>query len=73
MPVTIKISLCEHLWINYSWILLKCVIFVEGGTGFHNNGITVNPQDLAPTHAGSVFGLMNTVGSVPGKIFIIFI
>uniref|UniRef100_A0A6M2DGB8 Putative permease of the major facilitator superfamily protein n=1 Tax=Xenopsylla cheopis TaxID=163159 RepID=A0A6M2DGB8_XENCH len=42
------------------------MVVIIGGTGFHNNGITVNPQDLAPTHAGSVFGLMNTVGSVPG-------
>jgi ACS family sodium-dependent inorganic phosphate cotransporter-like MFS transporter 9 len=35
-------------------------------TGFHNNAILVNPQDLAPKHSGSVFGLMNTVGAVPG-------
>jgi MFS transporter, ACS family, solute carrier family 17 (sodium-dependent inorganic phosphate cotransporter), member 9 len=26
----------------------------------------VNPQDLAPGHSGSVFGLMNTVGAIPG-------
>ena len=24
--------------------------------GFHNSGILVNPQDIAPNHAGSVFG-----------------
>lgn len=24
--------------------------------GFHNSGILVNPQDIAPSHAGSVFG-----------------
>lgn len=35
-------------------------------TGFHNNAVTVNPQDLAPNFSGSVFGLMNTVGSIPG-------
>lgn len=28
--------------------------------------MTVNPQDLAPNHSGSVFGLMNTVGAIPG-------
>lgn len=27
----------------------------------------MNPQDLAPGHSGSVFGLMNTFGSIPGK------
>ena len=34
--------------------------------GFHNAGIMVNPQDLAPKHAGSVFGVMNTIGAIPG-------
>jgi len=24
--------------------------------GFHNSGILVNPQDIAPRHAGAVFG-----------------
>lgn len=39
---------------------------LSGGSGFHNNAVTVNPQDLAPNHSGSVFGLMNTVGAIPG-------
>ena len=34
--------------------------------GFHNAGIMVNPQDLAPKYAGSVFGVMNTIGALPG-------
>lgn len=34
--------------------------------GFHNAGIMVNPQDLAPKFAGSVFGVMNTLGALPG-------
>lgn len=41
----------------------------EGGTGFHNNAVVVNPQDLAPAFSGSVFGLMNTVGAIPGNFF----
>lgn len=45
---------------------LTCMTIIIGGTGFHNNAVTVNPQDLAPSHSGSVFGLMNTVGSIPG-------
>ncbi|CAD7000684.1 solute carrier family 17 member 9 [Ceratitis capitata] len=45
---------------------LICMTVIIGGTGFHNNAVTVNPQDLAPSHSGSVFGLMNTVGAVPG-------
>ncbi|KAJ8305773.1 hypothetical protein KUTeg_016318 [Tegillarca granosa] len=36
--------------------------------GFHNSGILVNPQDIAPHHAGSVFGIMNMAGAVPGFV-----
>lgn len=39
---------------------------ISGGTGFHNNAVIVNPQDIAPSYSGSVFGLMNTFGSIPG-------
>lgn len=45
---------------------LTCMTVIIGGSGFHNAGVTVNPQDLAPKHSGSVFGLMNTVGAIPG-------
>lgn len=37
-----------------------------GGSGFHSSAVMVNPQDLAPKHSGSVFGLMNTFGAIPG-------
>jgi len=40
--------------------------------GFHNAGIMVNPQDLAPRYAGSVFGVMNTLGALPGFIGVSF-
>lgn len=43
-----------------------CLALTIGGSGFHNNAIAVNPSDLAPKHSGSVFGLMNTVGAIPG-------
>ncbi len=36
--------------------------------GFHNTGAVVNPQDLAPKHSGTVFGVMNAVGAVPGFV-----
>lgn len=39
---------------------------IAGVSGFHNTAVTVNPQDLAPSFSGSVFGLMNTVGAIPG-------
>lgn len=39
-----------------------CLFFA----GFHNSAVIVNPQDLAPNHSGSVFGIMNAVGAIPG-------
>lgn len=49
-----------------------CLALIIGGSGFHNNAIAVNPSDLAPQHAGSVFGLMNTVGAIPGFLGVYF-
>lgn len=45
---------------------MLCLTLIIGASGFHNNAIAVNPSDLAPKHAGSVFGLMNTIGAIPG-------
>jgi ACS family sodium-dependent inorganic phosphate cotransporter-like MFS transporter 9 len=39
---------------------MSCAVFC---CGFHNAGIMVNPQDLAPKYAGAVFGIMNTIGT----------
>ncbi|XP_077493901.1 major facilitator superfamily transporter 18 [Amblyomma americanum] len=52
-------------WCGYSWALL-CVSLAVACSGFHNSGVFINPQDIAPLHAGSVFGLMNTIGAIPG-------
>ncbi|KAK6632028.1 hypothetical protein RUM44_007058 [Polyplax serrata] len=48
--------------------VLVCMVLIIGATGFHNSAVVVNPGDLAPKHSGSVFGLMNTVGSIPGFV-----
>lgn len=56
---------------NYSTALFVMACTVAC-CGFHNAGIMVNPQDLAPKHAGSVFGFMNTVGALPGFIGVSF-
>lgn len=50
------------------WITLNVISI--GGTGFHNSAVVVTPQDIAPIHSGSVFGLMNTFGAIPGKQWI---
>lgn len=47
---------------------LFCMAVAVACCGFHNSGIMVNPQDIAPKHAGSVFGIMNMAGAIPGFI-----
>ncbi|CAL1545000.1 unnamed protein product [Lymnaea stagnalis] len=47
---------------------LMCMALAVACCGFHNSGIMVNPQDIAPKHAGSVFGIMNMAGAIPGFV-----
>ncbi|GFO27656.1 solute carrier family 17 member 9 [Plakobranchus ocellatus] len=47
---------------------LTCLALAVACCGFHSSGILVNPQDIAPRHAGSVFGIMNMAGAIPGFI-----
>lgn len=54
-------------WCDYEWSLV-CVTLAVASSGFHNSGVFINPQDIAPLHAGSIFGLMNTVGAIPGFV-----
>ncbi|CAH1255163.1 SLC17A9 [Branchiostoma lanceolatum] len=35
---------------------------------FHNSGVLVVPQDIAPSFAGAVFGVMNMLGAIPGVV-----
>ncbi|CAM1154490.1 SLC17A9 (predicted) [Pycnogonum litorale] len=51
-------------------ILLVCIAI--GGANIHCACLSVNPQDLAPEFAGSLFGLMNTAGAIPGFIGVYF-
>lgn len=47
---------------------LICMTTAIAFCAFHHSAISVNVQDIAPDHAGSVFGLMNTAGAIPGFI-----
>ncbi|XP_041356795.1 solute carrier family 17 member 9-like [Gigantopelta aegis] len=47
---------------------LTCMALAVSCCGFHNSGVLVNPQDIAPKHAGSVFGIMNMAGAIPGFV-----
>jgi len=43
-----------------------------GGNAFSSCSIALNSQDLAPKHAGSLHGLMNSAGALAGSIGIYF-
>jgi ACS family sodium-dependent inorganic phosphate cotransporter-like MFS transporter 9 len=44
------------------FLMTICLFFA----GFHNCSVLVNPQDLAPKHSGSILGIMNAAGAIPG-------
>ncbi|XP_065353869.1 voltage-gated purine nucleotide uniporter SLC17A9-like [Cloeon dipterum] len=54
------------------WLAVACSTCIIASSGFHNNAVMVNPQDLAPNLAGSVFGIMNTIGALPGFVGVYF-
>ncbi|KAL7057822.1 hypothetical protein AAHC03_016456 [Spirometra sp. Aus1] len=45
---------------------LICLGLAVACCGFHSSGILLNPQDIAPLHGGKVFGIMSTMGTIPG-------
>uniref|UniRef100_A0A183B5L7 MFS domain-containing protein n=1 Tax=Echinostoma caproni TaxID=27848 RepID=A0A183B5L7_9TREM len=45
---------------------LACMAMALACLGFHCSGILLNPQDLAPNHGGQLYGVMATVGTIPG-------
>ncbi|XP_046326762.2 sialin-like [Haliotis rufescens] len=47
-------------------VVLLC--FAVSGTGITRAGFPVNHVDIAPRHAGVLFGITNTVATVPGMV-----
>ncbi|XP_057314350.1 solute carrier family 17 member 9-like [Hydractinia symbiolongicarpus] len=47
-------------------LALLLMTSIIGLLGCNSSGIGMNPQDLAPKHAGSLFGIMNTLGAISG-------
>ena len=35
--------------------------------GVHSSGTPVNPSDLMPAYAGALYGVANTIGTIPGE------
>ncbi|XP_074653726.1 voltage-gated purine nucleotide uniporter SLC17A9-like [Tubulanus polymorphus] len=62
------LSLVLISWSDNYLVSVCCMAVAIGCIAFHHAGILVNPQDIAPDHAGSVFGVMNTAGAIPGFV-----
>ncbi|XP_055508595.1 solute carrier family 17 member 9b [Leucoraja erinacea] len=59
--------------LSYSGNYYQAVIFLSASLGlqtFNHSGVSVNVQDLAPSCAGSLFGIMNTGGALCGVAFV---
>ena len=54
--------------------LTKMLICVQACTAsaFGSGSILINPSDLYPEASGFLFGIMNTVGAIPGYSSIVF-
>ncbi|KAK7093970.1 hypothetical protein V1264_007649 [Littorina saxatilis] len=46
------------------FVICLCLAFM----GFNRSGYTVNHIDLAPRHAGVLFGITNTAATIPGMV-----
>ena len=53
---------------NFPLALFLCTLAMFSKS-FHNFGTVVNVMDIAPKHSGSVFGIVNSAGSVSGFDF----
>nr|XP_002131108.1 solute carrier family 17 member 9-like [Ciona intestinalis] len=56
---SIILTFCKEFW-----TAVLCAGLAVSLQTFHNSGVLVNPQDIAPSHAGSVFGVMNAFGAI---------
>uniref|UniRef100_A0A4W3IMT8 Voltage-gated purine nucleotide uniporter SLC17A9 n=1 Tax=Callorhinchus milii TaxID=7868 RepID=A0A4W3IMT8_CALMI len=59
----------------YSSSYYRSLLFVSAAVGlqtFSHSGSSVNVQDLAPSCAGSLFGVMNTGGALAGVVLVYF-
>ncbi|KAG5444035.1 Solute carrier 17 member 9 [Clonorchis sinensis] len=45
---------------------LASMALAVGCLGFHSSGVLLNAQDIAPQHGGQMYGVMATVGTLPG-------
>lgn len=51
------------------WISLIIFTMAMAARGLHHGGVSVNPHDFAPNHAGSVFGKGRLLLNMSTKVF----
>ncbi|PVD23171.1 hypothetical protein C0Q70_16434 [Pomacea canaliculata] len=47
---------------------LLCMTLAVASCGFYSSSLAINPVDIAPRHAGAVFGIMNMTSAIPGFV-----
>ena len=45
---------------------LLCIMLSFTCVGMSVAGTVINPSDLAPAYVGALFGVMNSIGAIPG-------
>ncbi|XP_056588220.1 solute carrier family 17 member 9b [Triplophysa dalaica] len=71
MGVSSVFTLCL-CWTTTFPAAVAFVSATMGLTTFSHSGVSVNVQDLAPSCAGALFGVMNTCGAFTGVIMVYF-
>ncbi|XP_008316157.1 solute carrier family 17 member 9-like [Cynoglossus semilaevis] len=63
------ILLCGKITFHWAVAFVSATM---GFTTFSHSGVSVNVQDLAPSCAGALFGVMNTCGAFSGVLMVYF-
>lgn len=55
-------------YVNTYTSTLICLSCAVACCGFYSSCLAINPVDIAPQHAGAVFGIMNMTSALPGFV-----
>ncbi|KJE90503.1 hypothetical protein CAOG_01813 [Capsaspora owczarzaki ATCC 30864] len=66
-PAVCLLALC-HVESPSMALILMCLVL--GCGGFSTSGTMSNPQDIAPAHAGALFGIINSLSAFSGVVFV---
>ncbi|MEO1136432.1 MAG: ACS family MFS transporter [Pseudomonadota bacterium] len=55
-------------FVDTVWIAVALMSLATALKGFSAGGVAPNHMDIAPNHSGTLFGISNTIGTLPGVI-----